>query len=1014
MADQELHAEIELLKRRVAALEAAAKAAQAPLAELRPVDTPRSAEPPELPPVTELLVEHLPEVDLPQIPATAPPTSPPTRPTAPPLPAEALARVTPPPLPARAQSLFSAPRTARNESALRERVTDLERLIGGRWYAVLGALAVTIAVGLFVHLAYKEGWLRVPPGVRCAGGALFGFVLIVVAEFLRKKVNARAAVGAYAAGLGSIYVSVYAAWRLYEILPPAWCFTLLAATAVLGVAVGLRSKLAAVSVAGLIGGYAAPLLMSAAPSSAWVLPVYVLFLAMIGLVVSWYKGKGFHAVRLVTWLGTITLGWLWTAGYTSAAWIELSFLLVAWCLLQGELILSTRRGVWAGVGPVGRIYEGLALVGTMLLSGWFALLCTFAVKNTPIAEWLPTLMGAGMCLGGALLACGSPSVILDSPRTASERLGSCLMLQAGSMMIVATALALSGPAQAIAWIAMALATVLAGWRTNLLGVRLYAFALLVIGTARLMGFDAWRTSMGVSTYTVAGLHLTLWAGLMAAAAGTWAMTALIGVGQRTPPFARRALAVITGIVLFASSVHLKHLSVSQVALWLVMSATALGLSLNPRFPKIGNALRVYAWALLAVITGRLVLLDSWSTAMDMASSRIMGLHITAWSVLMAATAALWAAAAMFGLGKNSPVQIRIALGAIASLVLFGATVHTQHVGASQATLWLVLSAAALLAGTFERSSWASTVLSSFAKAVLCVLTLRLVLHDSEHTAMGVATRDVMGLHLTAWAGLMLASAALWLTIARLSLSEQRHRIAAMAVGVLACLLLLGASAHEANAPRSQMVVWLALLTLLGGARPLVRSARPDLAAGAGLLAPLVLWIISEGGDRWPVGHAALLYPGFLIGLLLTGAIALAGWWVRRAGDAWAPRAVFGATIAAVAMFFVASSLEAARAVQQVVSDETARRAAVSMWWGLFAAGLLTIGFLRTRALARHAGLALLGLAGAKVVIYDLADVSQVWRIASFLALGLMMIGVAVVYAKVTRGRLTPGDESMVK
>ena len=46
-----------------------------------------------------------------------------------------------------------------------------------------------------------------------------------------------------------------------------------------------------------------------------------------------------------------------------------------------------------------------------------------------------------------------------------------------------------------------------------------------------------------------------------------------------------------------------------------------------------------------------------------------------------------------------------------------------------------------------------------------------------------------------------------------------------------------------------------------------------------------------------------------------------------------------------------------------------------------------------------AGLGLLGVATVKAVVVDLADVPPIWRVASVLCLGLLMLGVAVVYAK---------------
>jgi len=52
-------------------------------------------------------------------------------------------------------------------------------------------------------------------------------------------------------------------------------------------------------------------------------------------------------------------------------------------------------------------------------------------------------------------------------------------------------------------------------------------------------------------------------------------------------------------------------------------------------------------------------------------------------------------------------------------------------------------------------------------------------------------------------------------------------------------------------------------------------------------------------------------------------------------------------------------------------------------------------------MVRHAGLVLMAVATFKGVIFDLAGVSAEWRVVTFLGLGAMMLGVAVVYAKVS-------------
>lgn len=61
---------------------------------------------------------------------------------------------------------------------------------------------------------------------------------------------------------------------------------------------------------------------------------------------------------------------------------------------------------------------------------------------------------------------------------------------------------------------------------------------------------------------------------------------------------------------------------------------------------------------------------------------------------------------------------------------------------------------------------------------------------------------------------------------------------------------------------------------------------------------------------------------------------------------------------------------------------------------------------------RWTGLALLAVATAKAVILDLAGVDPAWRVASFLGLGLLMIGVGTWYLRAVAraAKLSSGDD----
>jgi uncharacterized membrane protein len=70
---------------------------------------------------------------------------------------------------------------------------------------------------------------------------------------------------------------------------------------------------------------------------------------------------------------------------------------------------------------------------------------------------------------------------------------------------------------------------------------------------------------------------------------------------------------------------------------------------------------------------------------------------------------------------------------------------------------------------------------------------------------------------------------------------------------------------------------------------------------------------------------------------------------------------------------------------------------VSAWWAACAGALVVFGFYRTLAAVRIAGLLVAGLAIIKVLFFDLANLDQLYRVASFVVLGVVLLCVAYLY-----------------
>jgi uncharacterized membrane protein len=89
-------------------------------------------------------------------------------------------------------------------------------------------------------------------------------------------------------------------------------------------------------------------------------------------------------------------------------------------------------------------------------------------------------------------------------------------------------------------------------------------------------------------------------------------------------------------------------------------------------------------------------------------------------------------------------------------------------------------------------------------------------------------------------------------------------------------------------------------------------------------------------------------------------------------------------------------------IDNYTSAYRAGQMSVTVIWGVYAAGLLAIGFWRRVRALRLAGLGLFALAAGKLVLVDMTGVQDIYRIVSFVALGLLMVAASYLYHRLER------------
>lgn len=132
-----------------------------------------------------------------------------------------------------------------------------EQFLGTKMLVWLGGLALALAMGFFVHHAFKNNW--VTPEIRLIGGAAFCLVLLGCADFVRAKADA-VAQAMSGAGIAGLYTVIYSANHFYGFIGSPLDFLLSVVVTAAAVVLALRHG-PFTAVLGMLGGFVMPVLL---------------------------------------------------------------------------------------------------------------------------------------------------------------------------------------------------------------------------------------------------------------------------------------------------------------------------------------------------------------------------------------------------------------------------------------------------------------------------------------------------------------------------------------------------------------------------------------------------------------------------------------------------------------------------------------------------------------------------------------------------------------------------------
>ncbi|MEX2387477.1 MAG: DUF2339 domain-containing protein [Phycisphaeraceae bacterium] len=375
------------------------------------------------------------------------------------------------------------------------------------------------------------------------------------------------------------------------------------------------------------------------------------------------------------------------------------------------------------------------------------------------------------------------------------------------------------------------------------------------------------------------------------------------------------------------------------------------------------------------------------------------------------------------------------LMAVGAVVLAGLAVAMGLDHPWQATGWAALAVGVVvLRERFEIQSlpWAGTALSALAVATLVVpgpggvaIGERVVFN----VLLAMYGLPTVALALTAWrldrgAGVSPAGgrdARPTLKVNPSPVLGQVHQAAAVGMGVLGVILLIR---HGFQGPTlaghgmtlvegatygvGLLVIGGGLLGVGGWLRErftgLVLREAGAVVAGVGVvmavMGPVVLLnpLWNEMGASPGAGAMRLLYAYGLPGLLLGGLLPV----LRRQG-AETFRTLASAAAVVLLLAFVLLNLLIRQTFHESLllasGFEAGEQYAYSLAWVLFAILLAGLGIWRKSTALRYASLAVMLLAVAKVFLYDTGHLEDLYRVLSFLGLGVSLLVLGFVYQR---------------
>ena len=220
---------------------------------------------------------------------------------------------------------------------------EWETLIGGKLLNRVGALALILGVGFFLKYAFDNDWLN--ETARVILGGVAGLLLAAGGHRFHRRGMSVFAQGLTGAGVGILYLSIYAAYDFYRLVPQPVAFLLMALVTAAALLLSLRYDARAIALLGWAGGFLTPLLLVTAQLNTLGLFVYITLLdaGLIAVLLSRRHWRVLEPLGIAATYATY-LTWSFRADLPEGFGTALAFLTLWWALFAWFSLYRTATG----------------------------------------------------------------------------------------------------------------------------------------------------------------------------------------------------------------------------------------------------------------------------------------------------------------------------------------------------------------------------------------------------------------------------------------------------------------------------------------------------------------------------------------------------------------------------------------------------------------------------------------------------------------------------------------------